>query len=95
MKKERLLGSSLLWSGTTFSFDSGIIRCAKRGIYDLLHRTSVSLLATAINGNRANQAFVVNYADGTIATFKQSLSVWHRPQGYPGESGLCYRWDIG
>ena len=48
--------------------------------------TSLDLLATAVNGNQPNQAFVVTYTDGTTATITQSISDWFTPQGYAGES---------
>jgi Protein of unknown function (DUF642) len=48
--------------------------------------TEINLLATAVNGSQPNQSFTVTYADGTSATFTQSISDWAFPQGYPGES---------
>ena len=47
---------------------------------------SLKLLASAVNGNQANQAFVVTYTDGTTATITQSISDWATPQNYAGES---------
>jgi hypothetical protein len=47
---------------------------------------SLVILATAVNGSRVNQKFVVTYADGTTATFTQSVSDWFTPQNYPGEA---------
>ncbi|HZU29236.1 MAG TPA: protease pro-enzyme activation domain-containing protein [Bryobacteraceae bacterium] len=44
------------------------------------------VLATAVNGNQANQVFTVNYSDGSTASFTQSLSDWCAPQGYRGEA---------
>jgi RHS repeat-associated protein len=48
--------------------------------------TTLSLLATAVNGYRTNQTFMVNYTDNTHDTFTQSLSDWLVPQSYAGES---------
>ena len=47
---------------------------------------SLSLLATAVNGNQTSQTFTVTYSDGTTSMFTQSLSDWYTPQNYPGES---------
>jgi hypothetical protein len=46
----------------------------------------LNLLGTGVDGNQANQTFVVTYTDGTTSTFTQSLSDWYTPQGYTGES---------
>jgi hypothetical protein len=48
--------------------------------------SQVELLATGVNGNQPNQTFTVHYTDGTSTTFNQSISDWHMPQGYAGES---------
>ncbi len=84
-----LLGSAVSFGGVTFAL--GPANAA-----DVVSNTTVALpagqysklamLATAVNGGQASQRFTVNYADGTNATFTQSLSDWHSPQGYPGES---------
>ena len=47
---------------------------------------SLLLLATAVNGNQANQNFTVTYSNGTTSTFTQNLSDWYTPQSYPGET---------
>jgi hypothetical protein len=47
---------------------------------------TLSILATAVKGNQANQIFTVRYTDGTSQTFSQSLSDWYTPQQYKGES---------
>ena len=36
----------------------------------------MNLLATAVNGNQANQTFIVTYTDGTTSSFTQSVSDW-------------------
>ena len=84
-----LLGTSVAWSGATFTFaatgspnaTSSKIIALPAGNY-----TSLSLLGAGANGNQLNQSFVVTYADGTSSTFTQSLSSWLSPQGYAGES---------
>jgi hypothetical protein len=47
---------------------------------------ALSLLATGVRGNQPNQAFVLTYTDGTKETLYRSLSDWHTPQKYAGES---------
>jgi len=44
------------------------------------------MLATGVNGNQTSQTFTVKYTDGTSTVFVQSLSDWHSPQNYPGET---------
>ncbi len=48
--------------------------------------STLNLLATAVNGIKPNQTFVVTYTDGTSSSFTQSLSDWYSPQNYAGES---------
>ncbi|MBV8909426.1 MAG: hypothetical protein JOZ89_01565, partial [Gammaproteobacteria bacterium] len=48
--------------------------------------TTLSLLATGVNGNQTNQTFTVTYSDASTSTFRQSLSDWFSPQNYAGES---------
>ena len=48
--------------------------------------SSISLLATGTNGNQTNQQFIIHYSDGSTQIFTQSLSDWHSPQSYAGES---------
>jgi len=84
-----LLGSSLTWNGSTFTFGPA-------NALDAWYNTTVSLpsgqyntlnlLATGLQGNQAAQTFVVHYTDGTSSTFTQSLSDWFSPQNYAGES---------
>ena len=92
-----LLGTSLSWADSTFTLGAA-------GTYDAVSNTTialpagqgstVNLLATAVNGNRPNQTFIVTYTDGTTASFTQSLSDWYTPQRYGGEtkvSEMAYR----
>jgi hypothetical protein len=86
-----LLGSSLAAGGHTYNFGTPGTNntVAATGQTVTLPAGSFSTLAflgAAVNGNQTNQTFVVNYSDGTSDTFSQSLSDWHTPQGYAGES---------
>jgi hypothetical protein len=92
-----LLGTSIVWSGSTFTL-------AAAGVPDAVTSKTITLpagsfaglnmLATAAGGNQPSQTFTVNYSDGSSQTFTQSLSDWFRPQNYPGEtivSTMAYR----
>ncbi|MBV8974540.1 MAG: chitobiase/beta-hexosaminidase C-terminal domain-containing protein, partial [Sinobacteraceae bacterium] len=84
-----LVGSSLSWNGNTYTFGSPGTADAVSNITLPLPQgnyTTLSLLATAVNGNRTNQVFTVNYTDGTSTNFTQSMSDWATPQNYAGES---------
>jgi len=84
-----LLGASAVWSGATFTFaPAGPASAASKAVIPLTAASDVSLLllATAVNGNQANQIFVVTYSDGTTTSFTQSISNWTTPQNYAGES---------
>jgi hypothetical protein len=50
----------------------------------------LNLLAAGVNGNQVNQTFVVNYTDGTSATFIQSFSDWGVMQSYPGQTLVSF-----
>jgi hypothetical protein len=84
-----LLGSSIVWNGNTFSLLAAGAADAVRNKTITLpagNFATLSLLATAVNGNQTGQTFTVNYTDGTHSTFTQSLSDWHTPQNFSGES---------
>ena len=56
--------------------------------------SKIDVLAAGVNGNQANQTFIVNYTDGTSTKIVQSLSDWRTPQNYAGESkvlSMAYR----
>jgi hypothetical protein len=84
-----LFGSSVSWSGTTFTLgaaaaadtDSGVTIALPAGKF-----SQVELLATGVNGNQVKQGFTVTYTDGTTTLSYQSLSDWYTPQTYAGES---------
>lgn len=85
-----LLGSSVLWNGKTYTIGTanannvvagGATITLPAGSY-----SSLSLLATATNGNQPGQTFTVHYTDGTSQTFTQGISDWYTPQNYAGET---------
>ena len=85
-----LLGTSLSWSGSTFTLGSAGTSDAVSNTTIALpagNDSTVTLLATAVNGPQVNQTFIVTYTDGTTTSFTQSLSDWYSgPQKYAGES---------
>jgi len=84
-----LVGASLTWSGSTFSFGASGTQNALTSATITLPAgkySTLNLLGTGVWGNQPNQTFVVTYTDGTTSTFTQSLSDWYTPQGYAGES---------
>jgi len=92
-----LLGTAVGWNGATFALLGTTQNNAVTSSTITLPAgqfTSLSFLGTAIYGARGNQAFVVNYTDGTTTTLTQSLSDWGGPQHFPGEStalAMAYR----
>ncbi|HEX4145357.1 MAG TPA: choice-of-anchor Q domain-containing protein [Pirellulales bacterium] len=85
------LGSTLTWNGTTFNLAPAGADDVVQAVGQTINVPSgsysqVELLATGVNGNQANQTFTVHYTDGTSKTITQSISDWHMPQGYAGES---------
>ena len=92
-----LLGTSLTWNGNAYAsaavgtadaVDNTIITLPA-GAY-----TTLSFLGTAVNGDQANQVFIVTYSDGSSTSFTQSMSDWFTPQSYTGESqvlAMAYR----
>jgi hypothetical protein len=94
-----LLGTSLTWGGTRFTLGAtggnNVVSAAGQTIgLPAGSFSTLKFLATATNGNQANQTFVVTYTDGTTDTFTQGISDWFTPQHYRGESdaaSLAYR----
>ena len=87
-----LLGSSINWNGSSFTFGaSGLLDAVTSATIPLPsgNYTAINLLGTAVNGNQSNQTFVVTYSDGSTASFVQSLSDWYTPQGFKGESQVA------
>ena len=86
---EALLGTSLTWAGSTFTFGGAETADAVSSTTITLPAGSyaaLNILATGVQGNQVNQSFVVTYSDGTTSTFTQSLSDWFTPQNYAGEA---------
>ncbi len=85
------------WNGSTFTFGAAGTPDAVSSTTIALpagNDSAVNLLATAVNGNQANQTFIVTYTDGTTSSFTQSVSDWFTPQNYAGESkalSMAYR----
>jgi hypothetical protein len=56
--------------------------------------SSLTLLATGVQGSQTAQTITVNYADGSSTQFTQSFSDWSAPQNFPGETeavAMSYR----
>jgi hypothetical protein len=56
--------------------------------------STLTLLATGVEGNQPAQAITVTYSDGTTSKFSQEFSDWYTPQSYPGEkegAAMAYR----
>jgi hypothetical protein len=88
---ESNVGTSQTWNGANFNIapagTNNVVQAAGQTIpLPGGSFASLDLLATGVNGNQANQAFTVDYTDGTSTTFTQSISDWHMPQNYAGES---------
>jgi hypothetical protein len=93
-----LLGSSISWSGATFTFAAAGALNALRSTTVTLpagNYSALALLATAAGGgSEPAQTFTVTYSDGSTTSFVQGLSDWLNPQGYAGEtivSTMAYR----
>jgi hypothetical protein len=84
-----LLGASITWGGSTFALGAADVNDAASSTtlaFPAGNYSAVNVLGTAVNGDQAGQVFVVTYTDGSTASFTQSLSDWHTPQGYAGET---------
>lgn len=84
-----LLGSSLNWNNSNFTFGPANSANGWRNTTVTLaagQYSTLNILATGVQGNQASQTFKVNYTDGTSTTLTQSLSDWLAPQNYDGES---------
>jgi hypothetical protein len=86
-----LLGASVTWNGTTYTFGPANNLDAWQNTTITLPAGSFStleILAASVNGNLPSQKFIVTYTDGTTTTLTQSVSDWFTPQGYAGESAI-------
>lgn len=85
-----LLGSSTALNGVTYAYGAANGNNAVSAAGQTLQLPagqfkSLRMMATAVGGNQASQAFKVTYTDGTSTTFTQSMSDWFTPQSYAGE----------
>jgi len=86
---EQLLGQEQVGDGVVFKLGPANAHDAVTSSTITLPNgkfSSLKILATAVNGDQEMQDFIVNYADGTSASFTQSLSDWSRPGGFADES---------
>lgn len=87
-----LLGDLLTYEGVTYGFEianqKNVVRGQLANSIPIPSRryTSLNFLAVGVNGNQPWQAFTITYTDGTKSTFLQSVSDWHQPRHYRGES---------
>jgi hypothetical protein len=86
-----LLVTTRSWNGTRFNLgapggDNVVSADSQTIVLPAGSFSSLTFLATAVNGNQPNQTFVVTYSDGTTETFTQGISDWFTPQRYSGES---------
>jgi uncharacterized membrane protein len=94
-----LLGTALSWSGSIFQLaNAGVSSAVSNATIALPpgQFSTLKILGCGVNGNHPAQAFKVNYADGTSQSIVQSISDWHTPQNFPGESiaaSMAYRLD--
>jgi hypothetical protein len=92
-----LLTSSQTWNNTPFTFGPANTANAVIGATVTLPNapfSTVRLLATGFNGGQTLKVFTVKYTDGTSTDFTQSLSDWHSPANYAGETtvvSMSYR----
>jgi hypothetical protein len=90
-----LLGSGLSFDGCVFNLGptAGLDAVACKGQRVTLpagQYSCLNMLAVSVAGNQVDQTFVVNYTDGTSATFIQSLSDWAAMQSNPGETLVSF-----
>jgi hypothetical protein len=86
---ETLIGTSVTWNGSTFTFGAAGKADGARVVTIPLPAGkfgTINVLGTAVNGNQPGQTFVVTYTDGSSTTITQSMSDWLTPQNYAGES---------
>ena len=92
-----LLGTVRTAGGASYNFGPSNTPGAVSGATIALpagNYSTLTLLATGVNGNQIAQTFTVTYIDGSTSSFKQSLSDWCTPQNYTGESNavaMSYR----
>ena len=83
-----VLGSVVVFNGTSFTLGQANLPDAVTSATVALpvgQYSTMTLLATGVNGNQASQNLTVNYTDGTSTPYFQSFSDWYTPQYYVGE----------
>jgi hypothetical protein len=94
-----LLGSALVFGGTTMLSGPPNAPGAVSGTGQAIalpagQFSTLKMLATGVLGNQTAQAFQVSYTSGSPTAITQSLSDWHTPQSYAGETvaqAMSYR----
>ncbi len=83
-----LLGSSILWNGTTFPLGAPNLPNGLSSSVVPLPQSNFNTLYLlgAGAGNQTLQTFKITYTDGTITSTQLSLSSWTQSMGYAGES---------
>jgi hypothetical protein len=86
-----LLSASRVFNGTLLALGAanvpGVVECQGQTVTVTPGKfSSLTLFATAINGNQTAQTFTVTYSDGTNSKFAQNLSDWFTPQKYAHET---------
>jgi hypothetical protein len=84
-----LLGTSLTWSGLTFTFGpAGALDAISNQTITLPagNYSTLNFLGSGVGGNQPAQTFTVTYSDNSTATYTQGMSDWFHPQGYAGET---------
>jgi hypothetical protein len=86
------LGSNQFWNNMFFGYgpinaSKSVVSCAGQTItLPTGQFTSLSLLATGVNGAQANQSFKVTYTNNAYSAFVRSLSDWVTLTGYSGQT---------
>ena len=94
-----LLSISRVFNGVLFNFgpanELDAVSCTGQSVTLPQGKFStLTLLATGVQGNQASQTVTVKYTDGTTSKFVQSFSDWFTPQKYSRESegaAMSYR----
>jgi hypothetical protein len=87
-----VLGTIQTWGGVSFQLGSAInssnvITCQGQTVaLPPGNFSKLEMLAIAVNGAQADQAFNVTYTDNSNQSFTQSLSDWAQPDSNTGES---------
>jgi hypothetical protein len=80
-----LLGSSVTFGGNSYNLgaagsNNDVSATGQTITLPSGNDTTLTFLATGVNGNQASQTFTVTYSDNSTQSFTQSLSDWFTPQ---------------